>query len=588
MVRSLFSALLLACFAPVVDAWGQPAAPEAPAPAPAVAPAADGTVVEAKIGEKLDDYLSRLEAFGFNGAVMYAKKDRVFLRKAYGYASRAENRENTLDTLFDVASVTKQFTSAGILKLKMQGKLQTEDPITKFFPELGKDKDGILLYHLMTHTAGLSPIDVARETKDRDELIELVREATTEADAGTKFEYNNVNFCLLGAVIEVVSGQKYEAFMHEEIFKPAGMEDVRFLGETIPKGTRVAMAHQGDWEMWSAQEAWFSWAIRGAAGALCSVNDLYKWELALRDEKVLSKEAKLELFNRFVPGYTYGWRVREDREQKRTVFFHDGNTTGFQARFERCPKDGSVVIVLINDSGKIGPVTNGLTALIEGYGLQMPPKPFPMTEEKLEEFTGEYEMDGGGKLKLTAEDGALVLREYGLAATKWRLGARSEADLKRGPRYDKRADEAMEGWQAGDLQALEDLLPDGRQPMAATFAFEWQTLAEAGGGIKRVDVLGTLPRTLQELHTFVTIVSERRKDVIKLSWFDGELMGWDHTYPGVMRFVPVGENEFISYEITAEMTPRDRAMKFVLDEQGKPEKIAILIDFERQFGTPRK
>jgi hypothetical protein len=123
--------------------------------------------------------------------------------------------------------------------------------------------------------------------------------------------------------------------------------------------------------------------------------------------------------------------------------------------------------------------------------------------------------------------------------------------------------------------------------MAATMADAWEALAQAGGGLKKVEVIGTLPRTLQEVHTFAAISSGDRSDVIKLMWNDGELVNWDHTYPGVMRFIPVAENEFISYEITAEITPRDRAMKFVLDDEGNPEKMAILIDFERQFGTPK-
>lgn len=549
----------------------------------------DGTIVEGKIGEKLDDYLSRLEAYGFNGAVLYAKKDRIYLRKAYGYASREDGRKNTLDTLFDIASVSKQFTAAAILKLQMQGKLRTEDPITKFFPTLGADKEGILLYHLLTHTSGLGhDIPVSPRTQDRDELIEAVRDTPTEFDPGETFIYNNVNFCLLGAVIEVVTGKRFEAFMREEIFEPAGMKSVYILGESIPPDVQVARAHRGDWEMWPADQGWFSWALRAAAGTLCSVNDLYRWELALRDERVLDKEAKLELFNRFVPTYTYGWFVRDYPEEKRTVFYHDGNTIGFQAHYARCPKDGSVVIILINDADRIKPVSNGVTGLIEGYGASMPPKPVPVEPEQLAKLEREYAMEGAGPIRLTAQDGVLVLKSYGVEAVKWRLGERSEADAKRAPRYDKRADEAMQAWYVGDSDEIVSLFGDEGEARAHGMLSEWHALAEAGGGLKGVEVLGTIPRTLQEVHTFVALKMRDHTDVIKLRWYDGELKGWDRTYPGVMRFVPVGDNEFVSYEITAELTPRDRAMKFVLDEAGNPEKVAILIDLQRQFGTPKK
>jgi hypothetical protein len=335
--------------------------------------------------------------------------------------------------------------------------------------------------------------------------------------------------------------------------------------------------------MWSAEEGWYSWALRAAAGTLCSLNDLYTWELALRGDAVLDANSKRELFNRLYPSYAYGWFARDDVDPKRTVFYHGGNTIGFQAHFERCPKDESVLIVLINMADKIRPVSNALRSLIDGHGASMPPKPVSMETARLAEFAGTYEIAEGVKFRLTAEDGALVARGYGEAAAAWRLKQRTEAELKRSPRYDRMADEALQSWHVGDMEPLAGLFPEGQEGRAERFVSEWISVAEAGGGLDEIRVLGTLPISLEELHTYVTLASHERADVIKLIWHAGELRSWDLIYPGVMRFVPVGETEFISFEITDEITPRDRAMKFVLDEAGKPARVAILIDFVRIF-----
>lgn len=548
---------------------------------------ADHVVVEAKIGQKLDDYLSRLEAFGFNGAVLYAKKDRVFLRKGYGYASIAEDRRNTTTTLFDLASVSKQFTCAAILKLQMEGKLSTDDPVTKFFPELGEDKSGICLFHLMTHTSGIpQAVGEGPETKDRDELIELIRRAPTVSDPGEEFAYNNVGYCLLGAVIEVASGQKYETYMQEHIFAPAGLKNVRFLGDRVPEGIQSAMAHTDDWEMWPAEEGWFSWGWRACAGILANLEDLQRWNDALDDERVLSRVAKLELFNRFLPNYGYGWFVRVD-EEKRLVYYHSGNTRGFQAHFERCPETGALLIVLINDSGKYGPVTSGLQGLIAGHNVSMPPAPFDLPPDRLAKLAGEYQTDRGTTFRLTVEDGALVAHNYGLAAVAERLAGREEADLLRTPRYDRRAKEAMDAWQDDDVSPLEGILRE-RRGWAQELVGEWTILGQAGGGLKQVDILGSVPKSVPDVYTFVGLVCRKRTDVIKLTWRDGEVVSTDRTYPGMMRFVPTGTNDFLSFEITDELTPRDRAMKFVLDEEGNPKHVAILIDFVRLFAKPKR
>jgi CubicO group peptidase (beta-lactamase class C family) len=123
---------------------------------PAAAPAAPaGTVVDGPLGQKIDLFLSRLEGFGFAGVALVGKDGKVIFQKGYGMADRKAGIPFTPGTVFDIGSITKQLTAAGILRLEMAGKLDVQDPISKYFDGVPEDKKGITLHHLLTHSAGL-------------------------------------------------------------------------------------------------------------------------------------------------------------------------------------------------------------------------------------------------------------------------------------------------------------------------------------------------------------------------------------------------------------------------------------------------
>jgi CubicO group peptidase (beta-lactamase class C family) len=113
------------------------------------------TVVEGDLAEKLDAYMTDVASDGFSGVILVAKDDKVILAKGYGLASRTESIPITPESVFDIGSITKQFTATAILQLEEQGKLSVNDPITKYFPDVPKFKEGMTLHHLLTHTSGL-------------------------------------------------------------------------------------------------------------------------------------------------------------------------------------------------------------------------------------------------------------------------------------------------------------------------------------------------------------------------------------------------------------------------------------------------
>ncbi|MGH7597255.1 MAG: serine hydrolase domain-containing protein, partial [bacterium] len=186
------------------------------------------SLVEGKLGAKLDQYMTRLAKFGFSGAMLVAQKGKIILHKGYGWADMARGIPITNATVFDIASLTKQFTAAAILKLEVQNRLKIGDRLSKFLSNVPKDKAGITLHHLLAHTAGL-PAELAHEDNfTRERFIAAVLRAPLKTRPGQKYSYSNLGYTLLAAIIEMVSGQSYETFLAKELFEPAGMRHTGF------------------------------------------------------------------------------------------------------------------------------------------------------------------------------------------------------------------------------------------------------------------------------------------------------------------------------------------------------------------------
>lgn len=203
------------------------------------------------IGQKaaqLDKYLSaQAKHFHFNGNVLVAEKGKVVLQKSYGYANFDTQRSLNDSSVFELASVSKQFTATAILMLKDRGKLKLTDSLRHYFPEL--PYHDITIYQMLTHTSGLPDYEGAMNEKwdrskiafNRDMIAFLAKEQLPLLFApGTRWEYSNTAYAILASIIEKVSGQSFHDFMAQHIFKPLGMTHSRIyntrrsLKDTIP------------------------------------------------------------------------------------------------------------------------------------------------------------------------------------------------------------------------------------------------------------------------------------------------------------------------------------------------------------------
>lgn len=317
-------------------------------------------VVSGELGSKLDGQMQTLSGKGFSGVLLIAKDGKIILDKGYGLADHDNKIAYNPDTIFDIGSITKQFTGAAILKLEMQGKLLTSDKISKYFKDTPADKTDITIHQLLTHSAGF--IDVLGDDYEkltREEMIKGAMASKLIFAPGERYEYSNLGYSLLGAIVEMVSGKSYEKYLHDNLFKPAAMMQTGYL---IPKWKRenLAVGYEPNGKRWGTplDHLWDKdgpyWNLRANGGILSTVNDLYKWHLALAGERVLSKAAKEKYFTPYVPEqpekisyYGYGWVIQKTRRGT-NIIWHNGGNGFFFADFRRYIDDKTTVIVATN------------------------------------------------------------------------------------------------------------------------------------------------------------------------------------------------------------------------------------------------
>ena len=339
---------------------------------------------EAPLGEKLDRWLATAD---FRGSVLVSKGGAVLLRKGYGLADRENGVPYTADTVFDVGSISKQFTAAAILKLEMQGKLRVEDPIGTYLPGVPEDKRAITLHHLLTHASGLeSDFAGDYEPMSRDEYVKRILGSKLRNKPGEAYFYANSGYSLLGAVVEIVSGKPYEQYLRESLFLPAGMRDTGYKLPERPQARIAVGYHQG--KRWGRinEKPWDKdgpyWALRANGGILSTLDDMLRWHVALTGDTVLSAAEKEKMFRRQIKEgpvadthYGYGWSIGEAAWGGRLIEHNGGNGTFF-ADFLRYVDDQIVVILSTNDSEvRGGRISHALGRLAHGDDVPVPKPP---------------------------------------------------------------------------------------------------------------------------------------------------------------------------------------------------------------------
>lgn len=309
---------------------------------------------------RLERYLTGLEARGFSGSVLVESGGTIALSHGYGLADRERGLKNTPSTVFDIGSITKQFTAAAILTLEMDGRLSVRDSIGRYFPGVPADKAGITLHQLLRHASGLrSNIGRDYDPITAAAFVDSVLRSPLRFPPGTRFSYSNIGYSLLGMVIEKAAGMPYEDYLATRLWEPAGMTSTGYRRAVRPAAV-VAIGYDRDEKLWGrpTEKAWDSdgpfWHLKGNGGILSTTGDLLRWHRALLGNKVLSDAAKAQYFHPELRSdetpdsyYAYGWDVH--RTPRNTlVIQHNGANGFFYADFSRYPVERVAIITLSN------------------------------------------------------------------------------------------------------------------------------------------------------------------------------------------------------------------------------------------------
>ena len=344
----------------------------------------DKSKIENSRVKLIDEFLQRASAFGFSGAVLIAKDNKILLYQGYGMADREKGTPITAETLFDIGSITKQFTASAIMKLKETGKLSVNDKITNYFDNVPDDKREITIHQLLTHTSGLKSYSGEDyDLVDNNKVIAEIMKTPLRFRPGAKYAYSNVGYTLLALIIEKVSGQQYEDFVYDKIFHPAGLEQTGYIRPSWKK-EQIAHGYNGLTDQGTPLDyAWYgdgpSWNLRGNGGLISTLGDLFRWHLALEKNSVLTKSSKEMMITQQISGeksdtfYGYGWQISQTSRGTREVS-HTGSNDNFYANFARYIDERIVMIFVTNNKRFNRVVEEKISAIFWGAEENLPPK----------------------------------------------------------------------------------------------------------------------------------------------------------------------------------------------------------------------
>ncbi|MBS1774611.1 MAG: serine hydrolase [Bacteroidetes bacterium] len=352
----------------------------------------------------------------FNGTALVAQYGRVIYDKGYGYKDAATKQKNDSNTIYQIGSITKTFTSTLILMLQEQGKLNITDKLSKYFPDY-PDGDRITIANLLTHTSGI--YNYTEDTsfmskqmlshKTQDDMIKLFKDKPLAFRPGAKFSYSNSNYMLLGYIIEKVTGKTYYAVLREMIFVPLGMNNsgADFVGLKNKNKATGYLGIDGDN---GVKAPFVDSSVSYSAGCIyTTAPDMYKWANAVLHHELLSAAIWDSATTNRMDNYGYGWMVGELYGGK--SIGHNGGVHGFVSNLYMTPNDASVVILLSNSmDADLAEIRRQITAAINNKPFELPEirREIKLDPKTLAEYVGVYDYNPSFSIRVYIENGKLM------------------------------------------------------------------------------------------------------------------------------------------------------------------------------------
>ena len=317
---------------------------------------------------RIDELVRTRAANGdFNGTVLVARQGNILYKRGFGFANFEWNIPNDSRTKFEIGSMTKQFTALLTLQLVNDGKIRLEGAVSDYLPYYRKDTGNrITVAELLSHTSGIPSFTSApgfldgpdsRIKHDVKGFVSQYCSGDLQFEPGTKFEYSNSGYFLLGAILEQVTGRSYEQLLTERIFTPLGMKDSGYTHTETVLPHRAAGYERSPLGLKNAR--YYDMSVPFAAGAVYStVDDLYLWDQALYGDRLLPVPLRDLLFKPNLENYGYGWVILVPKAGSpyagESIPMHGGAIFGFQSVIQRIPTHRELIVLLDNaDSPKL-------------------------------------------------------------------------------------------------------------------------------------------------------------------------------------------------------------------------------------------
>ena len=386
--------------------------------------AQEATSTDAALAKTIETTLAPHFKADEPGATVIVTRDgKPIYRGAFGLANVEKKTPLMPDDVLRIGSITKQFTAVAILMLADQGKLSVSDPITKYLSDYPKTGDAVTIEHLLTHTSGVpsytsSPEYGASMAKavTVSEMINRFKDSPLNFTPGSKWEYSNSGYFLLGAIIERVAGMSYADFVAKNIFEPLGMKDSAYEGYERSRKKRV----EGYANSIRVAPPLHMSQPYAAGSLLSSVDDLAKWDAAISAGKLLRQETWKRVFTAYdlIDGsktvYGYGWEVR--KLQGQDAMAHSGGINGFLSYGVRIPESKVYAAMLFNRGGGGGASPTYLTDRIVAIAMGKPykeMKAITLDSAALDKHIGIYTLDEKTNRTVTREGNQLFIQRTG-------------------------------------------------------------------------------------------------------------------------------------------------------------------------------
>lgn len=309
---------------------------------------------EARIDQLLNE---KFKANTTGAVVLVSKKGKPTYRKAFGLANLELNTKMQVENVFEIGSMTKQFTAVSILMLVEQGKISLEDEITKFIPDYPTHGQKITVHHLLNHTSGIKSYTsmkklfaVARNDMNPLELIKFFKNEPMDFNPGEKYKYNNSAYIILGYIIEQTSGITYADYIQKNIFDKLNMSNSTYASHSkIIKKRASGYHNRGGYQ----NAMYISHTLPYAGGSLMSsIDDLNLWQQALTANLLLKKKTVQKAYTNYTLNngekinYGYGWNIKTINNE--TSYEHGGSIFGYKSMGIYIPSKDIYVVILTN------------------------------------------------------------------------------------------------------------------------------------------------------------------------------------------------------------------------------------------------